>query len=242
MGRGFEVIPAIDIRGGVVVQLVGGEPGTDTEYGDPVATATHWVEAGASTLHIVDLDGAIDGVRRNHDAVIDIVESVEATVQVGGGIRSVETARTLLDAGVDRVVLGTAAFETPEIVAAIDDSYPESVVVSLDASDDEVQIAGWTEGTGVTPEAAARRFETRGAAAILFTDIDVEGRRTGVRSGPVADVVDAVSIPVIASGGVATLTDLETLQSIGAAGCVVGTALYEEVFTLPEAIEAVADG
>lgn len=240
MVEGFEVIPAVDIRGGTVVQLVGGEPGTDTEYGNPVHTAQHWVEAGAKTLHIVDLDGAIDGVRRNHDAITRIVDTVDVRTQVGGGIRSVESAKTLLDAGVDRVVLGTAAIEDPGIVASISDTYPEGVVVSLDASDGEVVVEGWTEGAGVEPARVANAFEANGAAAILFTDVDVEGRAGGVRPDPLESVVEAVSIPVIASGGVATIEDLRTVRDVGAGACVVGTALYEGAFTLQAAIDGLA--
>jgi len=241
MFPGFEVIPAVDIRGGTVVQLVGGDPDTGQAYGDPLATAERWVADGADTLHVVDLDGAIDGHRRNADAVERIVETVDASVQVGGGIRSVATAESLLAAGVDRVVLGTAAIEDPGIVEAVAATHPEGVMVSLDASAGEVVVEGWTEGTGLDPVAAARRYADLGAAAILFTDVDVEGRGGGVRTGPVAAMADAVPIPVVASGGVATVDDLRALRDAGAAACVVGTALYEAAFTLAEARAALRD-
>jgi len=235
----FEVVPAVDMREGAVVQLVGGERGTETEYGDPVTAATRWVEAGAETLHIVDLDGAFEGERENADAVEAIVGAVDADVQLGGGIRTAGDAVDLLEAGVDRVILGTAAVETPEIVGEIADRFPDGVVVSLDAKGGEVVVSGWTEGTGLDPAEAAARYEREGAAAILFTDVDVEGRMEGVRTDPVEAVVAAVDIPVIASGGVATLSDVRALESAGAAAVVVGTALYEGRFTLAEARAAV---
>ncbi|WP_160134505.1 1-(5-phosphoribosyl)-5-[(5-phosphoribosylamino)methylideneamino]imidazole-4-carboxamide isomerase [Halococcus salsus] len=234
----FEVVPAVDIEGGQVVQLVGGERGSETAYGDPVEAAERWVAAGARTLHLVDLDGAFDGERRNATAIERIVETVDVPVQLGGGIRTAADARSLLDAGVDRVILGTAAVETPEVVAAISDTHPESVVVSLDASDGEVVVSGWTEGTGIDPVEAAAGYEDRGAAGILFTDVDVEGRLEGVRADRVRRLAEAVSVPVVASGGVETLDDLETLRDAGASAAVVGTALYEGRFTLEDAITA----
>ena len=239
MFESFEVVPAVDIEGGQVVQLVGGERGSETAYGDPVEAAERWVDAGARTLHLVDLDGAFDGERRNASAIERIVETVDVPVQLGGGIRTADDARALLDAGVDRVILGTAAVENPEIVAAISDTHPESVVVSLDASDGEVVVSGWTEGTGIDPVAAAAGYEERGAAGILFTDVDVEGRLAGVRADRVSRLAEAVSIPVVASGGVGTLEDVRTLRDADASAVVVGTALYEGRFTLREAIAAV---
>ncbi|WP_299235770.1 1-(5-phosphoribosyl)-5-[(5-phosphoribosylamino)methylideneamino]imidazole-4-carboxamide isomerase [Natronomonas sp.] len=234
----FEVVPAIDMQDGRVVQLVGGERGTGTEYGDPVEAATRWVERGARTLHLVDLDGAFDGERANADAVEAIVGAVDADidVQLGGGIRSAADAFGLMDAGVDRVILGTAAIETPEIVGRISDRFPGSVVVSLDARGGEVVVSGWTEGTGLDPAEAAARYESEGAGAILFTDVDVEGQLSGIRREPVERVVEAVDVPVVASGGVSTLEDVGALRDAGAAAAVVGTALYEERFTLEEAM------
>ncbi|WP_254840037.1 1-(5-phosphoribosyl)-5-[(5-phosphoribosylamino)methylideneamino]imidazole-4-carboxamide isomerase [Natronomonas marina] len=231
----FEVVPAVDMQDGEVVQLVGGERGTGKTYGDPVEAAEGWVEAGAGTLHLVDLDGAFEGHRENAAALEAVLEAVDVDVQFGGGIRTAHDACTLLEAGVDRVILGTAAVENPAIVGAIDEDFPDSVMVSLDAKGGEVVVSGWTEGTGLDPAEAAARYEDEGAAAILFTDIDVEGRMAGVRQEEVARVVEAVEIPVVASGGVSTLEDVRTLKETGAAAVVVGTALYEGQFTLAEA-------
>ncbi|MFC7097348.1 1-(5-phosphoribosyl)-5-[(5-phosphoribosylamino)methylideneamino]imidazole-4-carboxamide isomerase [Halobaculum marinum] len=231
----FEVVPAVDMEGGEVVQLVQGERGTATRYGDPVEAAQRWVDEGAQTLHLVDLDGAFDGERANAAAVDAILDAVDVPVQLGGGIRTAADAIDLLDRGVDRVILGTAAVETPEIVAEISEAHPDSVMVSLDAKDGEVVVSGWTEGTGLDPAEAAGRYEELGAGAILFTDVDVEGQLEGVNRGSVERVTEAVDIPVVASGGVASLDDVRTLREAGAAAVVVGTALYEGTFTLAEA-------
>ena len=240
MFTGFEVIPAVDVRDGQAVQLVGGERHSGNEYGDPVVAAERWVEQGARTLHLVDLDGAFEGERANAAAIERIVETIDVPVQFGGGIRTASDARDLLDRGVDRVILGTAAVENPEFVAEISETHPGSVVVSLDARGGEVVVSGWTEGTGLDPTTAAAEYEQRGAGAILFTDIDVEGRLNGVQTDPVRRLVDAVEIPVVASGGVATIDDIRALRDAGASAAVVGSALYEGRFTLDDAIEALA--
>lgn len=237
----FEVIPAVDVQDGTVVQLVGGERGTGKSYGDPVAAARQWIDAGATTLHLIDLDGAFDGRRANADAIESVVEAAgQTSVQVGGGIRSVSDALDLLDLGVDRVILGTAAVNDPQIVKRIHQRRPGTVIVSLDAKDGEVVVEGWTESTGLTPADAARRYEKLGAAAILFTDVDVEGQLAGVRTDPVKAVTDAVNIPVIASGGVATVSDIHALRDAGAAAVVVGSALYEGRLSFPELTDSLS--
>ena len=237
----FEVVPAVDVQDGQVVQLVGGERDTSRTYGDPVEAARRWVAAGARTLHLVDLDGAFEGERENADAIAAVVDAVDPAidVQLGGGIRTVADATGLLDAGLDRVILGTAAVENPDIVAEITESHLGTVLVSLDAKDGEVVVSGWTEGTGLDPAAAAERYADLGAGGILFTDVDVEGQLAGVRTDAVARVVDAVDVPVVASGGVATLEDVRALKATGASAVVVGTALYEGEFTLEEAMDAI---
>ena len=239
----FEVVPAVDVQDGEVVQLVQGERGTGKRYGDPVEAAEDWLAAGAETIHLVDLDGAFEGARENEDAIAAVVEAVgdDVDVQVGGGIRSFTDARDLLEIGVDRVILGTAAVENPDLVGEIADVYDDSVLVSLDAKDGEVVVSGWTEGTGLDPAEAAAEFETVGASGVLFTDVDVEGQQTGVRTDVVSRVVDAVDIPVVASGGVATLDDITALREAGAAAVVVGTALYEGNFTLEAARDRAAN-
>jgi 1-(5-phosphoribosyl)-5-[(5-phosphoribosylamino)methylideneamino] imidazole-4-carboxamide isomerase (EC 5.3.1.16) len=174
MFQEFEVIPAVDLQDGQVVQLVGGERDTGTSYGDPVAAARNWLAAGAETLHLVDLDGAFEGERANAAAIEEVVTVCEreggdagaVDVQLGGGIRTAAEATALLERGVDRVILGTAAVENPDIVGEIAD--PGRVMVSLDASNGEVVVSGWTEGTGLDPATAAGRYEDLGAGAILL--------------------------------------------------------------------------
>ncbi|WP_222915633.1 1-(5-phosphoribosyl)-5-[(5-phosphoribosylamino)methylideneamino]imidazole-4-carboxamide isomerase [Natrinema sp. SYSU A 869] len=238
----FEVIPAVDIQNGEVVQLVQGERGTEKTYGDPIEAAQRWIDAGAETLHLIDLDGAFEGERGNAGAIDAVIDAVDVPTQLGGGIRTAEDATDLLERGVDRVILGTAAVENPDIVAEISDDHPDSVVVSLDAKDGEVVVEGWTEGAGISPVEAAQRYEDLGAAAILFTNVDVEGRLEGVATEPVQELVDATDIPVIASGGVATLEDVRDLEDAGAAAVVVGSALYEGNFTLAQAQATVDAG
>lgn len=238
MFEAFEVVPAIDIQDGQVVQLVGGERGTETTYGDPADAARRWVDAGGETLHIVDLDGAFEGERKNATAIRAIRSAVDVPIQLGGGIRTAEQARRLLDEGVDRVVLGTAAIENPDIVEELADAHPEGVIVGLDAAGGEVVVEGWTEGTGLDPVIAASRYADLGAAGILFTNVDAEGSQEGVRTDPVRRMAERIDIPVIASGGVGSIKDLLSLRTAGAAAAVVGTALYEETFTLQAAKEA----
>jgi len=237
----FEVIPAVDIQDGEVVQLVQGERGTEKTYGNPVEAAKRWIDAGAESLHLVDLDGAFDGERQNGEAIDAILETVSVPTQLGGGIRTADDAIDLLERGLDRVILGTAAVENPEIVAEISERYPDSVVVSLDAKDGEVVVEGWTEGAGISPLEAAARYDDLGAAAILFTNVDVEGKLEGVATDPVRKLVSATEIPIIASGGVATLEDVRALEDAGAAAVVVGSALYEGEFTLEQAQDAVSE-
>lgn len=239
MHSDFDVIPAVDVQDGTVVQLVGGERGTGTQYGEPADAARRWVNAGARRLHLIDLDGAFEGRRENADAIEAIVGAVDIPVQLGGGIRTREDALGLLERGVDAIILGTAALERPSLVAEIADEYSEGVIVSLDAKGGEVVVKGWTEGTGIAPHEAARKYEEHGAAGILFTDVEVEGQLAGVRQDQVSTLVDAVSIPVIASGGVSSIEDLRSLRDAGASAAVVGTALYEGKFTLEEALVGV---
>ncbi len=235
---GFSIIPAIDIQDGEVVQLVGGDPDLATAYGPPDEIARRWVSAGARRLHVVDLDGAFAGERRNADAIEEVIDVVDVPVQLGGGIRSAADARRVLDGGVDAVILGTAALEDPSLVEELAADYGNRVVVSLDASEGEVVVEGWTAGTGIEPTEAAVRYAELGAGAILFTDVDVEGQLAGVRTDAVREMAETVSIPIIASGGVTDLQDLRNLRDAGAAASVVGTALYEGRLSLEDAIVA----
>ena len=240
----FEVIPAVDMRGGKCVQLVQGVPGSEiVSLDDPLAVALDWVEKGAKILHLVDLDGAIEGERKNAPIIEKIVNACrekEVRVQVGGGIRSFEDAASLLELGVSRVILGTAALQDPELVRRLASAFGSSCVnVALDAKNGKISIKGWTEECAQTPVEMGKKFEELGAGSLLFTNIDTEGLMQGVNPVPTKELVESVNIPVIASGGVSSLQDLQVLKKTGAAGVVVGSALYTGRFTLEAAIETI---
>lgn len=240
----FEVIPAVDMKDGKCVQLVQGVPGSEIiSLDDPFAVALDWINKGAKILHLVDLDGAIEGKRKNSITVEKIVNACKGkgvSLQVGGGIRNFEDAATLLELGVTRVILGTAALQDPKLVKLLAENFGnESVTVALDAKNGRISIKGWTEECTQTPVEMGRKFEELGAGSLLFTNIDTEGLMQGVNPIPTKQLVDSVSIPVIASGGVSTLQDLKILKETGAAGVVVGSALYTGKFTLEDAIQSI---
>ncbi len=231
------VIPAVDILDGSCVQLVGGKAGTGKKYGDPAKAAIDWVERGAEYLHLVDLDAAM-GRGDNSEKVAQIIKKVNIPVEVGGGIRSVARAKEILDTGADKIILGTIALRNPGIIKEIADiAGGEKIIVALDARDGKVLVEGWQTATGVSVIDKAREFADLGIGGILFTDVGVEGRMVGLAMEATRNLVEAVNIPVIASGGVSTLDDVRAAKDAGAAALVVGTALYENKFTLEQAME-----
>lgn len=234
----FEVIPAIDLKGGMVVQLVQGVPGTEmVSIEDSLGVARDFVEQGAKTLHIIDLDGALSGDRKNARIVENIIRHFNVKTEVGGGIRDYETASYMLGLGVTRVILGTAAVKDPELVSRLAKDFgPEAVMVSLDSREGKVLVKGWKESSGQSTVEMARLFEQKGAGSILYTNVDVEGLLKGVNVSPVRELVSSVHMPVIASGGITTLHDIMAIKSTGAAGIVIGSALYKHLFTLRDAI------
>ncbi len=235
----FEVIPAIDLRGGKVVQLVQGVPGTEmVSIDDYLGVAEDFIGQGARWLHIVDLDGAMSGDRKNARIVEDIIGHFNVKTEVGGGIRDYATARYLLEMGVTRVILGTAAIKEPGLVSEIAANYDDvSVMVSLDSRQGEVLVEGWKASSGKSTVEMGRLFEEMGAGSILYTNVDVEGLLKGVNESPVKELVSSVGIPVVASGGITMLQDVVTIKNTGAAGVVIGSALYKHLFTLREAID-----
>ena len=242
--RDFRVIPAVDLKEGKCVTLIGGDPGRRlTEIEDPVRTAITWEEMGASLLHVIDLDGALGGVPANMAIVRRITESLSIPVQFGGGIRTPESARKLLDSGVHRIILGTLAFRSPEAVEALSSEYGSGrVMVALDFKGNRVVTHGWTSETTLDPVSAAKEFEELGAGSILHTNVDVEGRLQGIPLEPILELVASVNIDVIASGGVSTIEDLLSIRSTGAAGAIVGAAIYTGRINLEAAIKRVEDG
>jgi len=237
----FEVLPAIDLKGGKVVQLVQGVPGTEmVSIDDYLSVAGDFVEQGAKWLHIIDLDGALCGDRKNARIVEHIIREYHVKTEVGGGIRNYEAAKYLLGLGVTRVILGTAAMKDPQLVEKLSKEFgSEAVMVSLDSKKGEVLVEGWQESSGKSTVEMGKLFEGTGAGSILYTNVDVEGLLKGVNESPVKVLVSNVTIPVIASGGITTLQDVVTIKNTGAAGVVIGSALYKHFFTLREAIDII---
>jgi phosphoribosylformimino-5-aminoimidazole carboxamide ribotide isomerase len=233
-----DLYPAIDLRGGKVVRLTKGDYDAETVYGDdPVAVAESFAAAGAPWVHVVDLDAARSGDPVNRVVVGRIAAALagRASLQNGGGVRSLDDAKALADVGVSRVVMGSAAVQQPDLVAAASEIVP--VAVGLDHRDGELAVHGWTEGSGVRLDDALGRFPT--AAAFVVTDISRDGMLTGPDVNGLAAAVSATSVPVIASGGVSSIADVIALAGIaGLGGIITGKAVYEGRFTVAEAVAA----
>ncbi|HEX6311906.1 MAG TPA: 1-(5-phosphoribosyl)-5-[(5-phosphoribosylamino)methylideneamino]imidazole-4-carboxamide isomerase [Acidimicrobiia bacterium] len=241
----MELYPAIDLRGGRCVRLKQGDYAAETVYDDdPVAVARAFAAAGARWLHVVDLDAARTGEPTNLATVEAICAAVPCRVQAGGGVRSAAAAGAFLGSGVARVVVGTAAVEAPDLVDELCAMHPGKIAVGLDARGREVAVRGWRESGGVDLVELAVRFDAAGVAALVVTEIGRDGMLAGPDVDQLAAVLGAAGLPVIASGGVATLADLTALRDLrggerSPAGAVVGTALYEGRFTVEAALRAI---
>ncbi len=234
--------PAIDIRGGQAVRLLQGDYERETAYdADPVDAARRWAGEGAEFLHVVDLDGAKAGEPRNLDVVGRIAAAVDCPIQVGGGLRDAESVASVLDAGAERVVIGTAALRDPMFLGETLKAHGERVVVSVDARDGKVALAGWTEAGKEGVVEAVAELSSRGVSRFLCTAIEVDGTMEGPAIEELTGIAAATKAQVIASGGVGSLADLEALARIDAPnleGAIVGRALYERRFTIAQAIAA----
>jgi phosphoribosylformimino-5-aminoimidazole carboxamide ribotide isomerase len=233
----MQVIPAIDLRGGHCVRLRQGDFDQETVFGDdPAAMAAHWESEGAARIHLVDLDGAKAGRPVNVEAVREILKRVNVPCQLGGGIRDQDTIATWLDAGLEHVVVGTQALRDPDWFGQMAETYPGRLILGLDARDGRVATQGWLDVTSVQALTLARQFDALPLTAIIYTDIARDGTLEGPNVPAITALANAVRTPVIASGGVGDLQDLDRLAVLPIAGCIVGRALYDGRFSLADAI------
>ncbi len=233
--------PAIDLKGGQCVRLLHGRMDDATIYNeDPADQARQFADAGFDWVHIVDLDGAFAGESKNADAVSAILSATGLKSQLGGGIRDMAAVESWLGLGLTRVILGTAAVKDPDFVAAAAKAFPGRIAVGVDARDGRVKTDGWDGDTSHTPAEIAKRFEDQGVAAIIFTDISRDGALTGVNMEATAALSEAVAIPVIASGGVASVDDIKALAAAGDGieGAIIGRALYDGRIDAGAAVKA----
>ncbi len=235
--------PAIDLKDGNCVRLYKGDMNEATVFSNnPAAQALAFESGGAEWLHLVDLNGAFAGESMNGDAVEDVLNAIMIPVQLGGGVRNMQMVDSWIDRGVARVILGTAAVRDPQFVKDAAKAHPGKVAVGIDARGGKVAVSGWAEETDITAVDLAKQFEDAGVAAIIYTDIDRDGAMEGPNVKATADLANAVSIPVIASGGVSSMNDLQALKACGAPlnGAISGRAVYDGVINLSDAVSLLA--
>ncbi len=234
----IEIIPAIDLRGGQCVRLLQGKYDEETVYGqDPIAMARRWQDEGATRLHVVDLDGARDGVPANGAIIGEIARALTIPVQMGGGLRTREAIQAMLDAGVERCILGSAAAKKPEWAQQMFAQFGNAMVLGLDARDGMVATEGWTETSQLPATHFAQKMQDAGCARIIFTDIARDGTLAGPNAEALRAICQSVEIPIVASGGVHKATDVRILRNIlNVEAVIVGKALYEGTTTLQELI------
>jgi phosphoribosylformimino-5-aminoimidazole carboxamide ribotide isomerase len=236
----MKIYPAIDILGGKAVRLKQGRAADATVYGEPLEMAARWIEKGAEWLHVVDLDGAFQGKPRNIGLLREMTAAFpDAKIQVGGGIRSMSVVESLLDAGIQRVVLGTAAVQDPDFVKAALAERTHNIAIGIDARDGNVQVSGWTESSNIGAIELAKKLEGVGAHLVIYTDISRDGILTGPNVEATKQMLDSTELHVIASGGVSSLDDVRHLAELDnwrLDGVIIGKALYEGLIQLEEAL------
>lgn len=234
------IFPAIDIRGGRCVRLVQGRADQETVYGDdPAAMGKRWQAEGAAWLHVVDLDGAFGARPQNLEVIRRLRRSVTIPIQLGGGLRTLDTMATYMEAGIDRLILGTAVLKDPDLVARALTAYPGRIALGLDAKNGLLAVEGWTETSSRTAAEVARELAPLNPAAIIYTDISRDGVKQGVNLEATRNLAQATDIPVIASGGVSSIDDITTLlplEPLGVIGVITGKALYDGNLDLKQAI------
>jgi len=236
----LEIIPAVDLRNGKCVRLYQGDYAQETVFSDdPAAMARRWQSEGAKRLHLVDLDGAAEGEPRNLDAIENILAAVEVPVQVGGGIRSLETIVQLLDLGVSRAILGTAAIEDPLLVEKACRQFGGQIIVGIDARDGMVATRGWLQQSSVMAGELANRMVGLGARRFIYTDISRDGTLTGPNFEAIAGLLSQVGVPVIAAGGISSIEHLTRLAGLGVEGAIVGRAIYTGDLDFKEAVRSI---
>lgn len=240
----MEAIPAVDLKGGRCVRLRQGRMDEETIFSDdPVAMARRWQDLGAGRLHVVDLDGAVQGKPANAPVIRAICQALDIPVQLGGGVRDLDGLAAALDLGVDRVILGTLAAKEPETALEAARRFPGRVVIGIDARDGKVAVAGWTETSQLDFLEAAARFDVEGVAAVVFTDIARDGMHSGPNLESTRRLCRAISRPVIAAGGVHDLDDVRRMldmEPLGLAGFITGRAIYEGTLDLAQALRLCA--
>ncbi|MFN0117616.1 MAG: 1-(5-phosphoribosyl)-5-[(5-phosphoribosylamino)methylideneamino]imidazole-4-carboxamide isomerase [Elusimicrobiota bacterium] len=231
------IIPAIDLRQGKCVRLRHGEVAQETIYSnDPVEMAKKWVAQGAKRLHVIDLDGAFTGVPQNLDWVVKIKNETGVQIQMGGGLRTMETIELVLSKGIDRVILGSAVVDHKSVVQKAMKKFSGKIIVGLDVKKDRVAVHGWKDASGIPLVEALGTVEKLGGQEIIFTDISRDGTLEGVNLPAIQQVMRQTRMKVVASGGVAEMSDIEKLLTINCPACVVGKALYEGKLDLAQAI------
>ena len=239
----MQLIPAIDLMGGKIVRLTRGDPKTakfyEAQFGTPVEAAKRWRDEGAGKLHIIDLDAAFE-IGNNHRVIAEVAENVKLPIQVGGGIRSYETAEKLFQTGITQVILGALAFSDPSAISKIQKKFGlDSVIVALDNKDGQVMVEGWKTATAMTVEEALEKYTTMGVRHFLITSIAQDGMLNGPDLQTLSQAAQYPNAKIVAAGGISSIGDLAALKDIGVEGAVIGKALYEGRFTLKEAIQKI---
>ena len=237
------IIPAVDIKGGKCVRLEQGRMDRETVFSDlPEEMALRWEQKGAQKLHIVDLDGAVQGTAFNKEAIKKVVAAMSIPVQLGGGIRDLETIEQYINIGVESVILGTQAYREPDFIKHACAEYPGRIIVGIDSRDNYVSVEGWTEATGTSAIDLGKKCQRFGIAAIIYTDIKSDGMKKGPNIAAIREFAQNLDIPVIAAGGIGSIQDIEDvleLEVFGVTGMIIGRALYDGSISLEKAIEVI---